>query len=169
MAAIVTIEEHNSATPDTRTDKTGGTVRCKKADNATVDSVDNLVKPGVGLFDRSYEKWLRLRIGATAATGLLSNPQFYTSGSTGGGSVVYIRTTNATVYATPAIPADDTAGTDITTYVTGSRKSLGTIAAQTINTNIADFAVLWMTIDDTISAPQNPTSTLVLNFAYDET
>ena len=109
MVATVTINEHNTSTPGTRTDKTSGTVRFKKADNATVDINNPLVKPPTGN-DRSYEKWLRARIGATGPTGQITNLQFYSSGSLGAGAVIYIRTTNPGVYATPATPSDDTAG-----------------------------------------------------------
>jgi len=45
MAATVTILEKNGA-GGTTTDKTGGTVRLKKADNSTVDLINPLVKPG---------------------------------------------------------------------------------------------------------------------------
>lgn len=169
MAATVTIEEHNTATPNTRTDKTNGTVRCRATDSAVVDINNPLQKPGVGLFTRSFEKWLQLRIGGVGPGGVITNLQFYTSGGPGGGAVVYVRTTNPTVYATPAIPANDAAGTSAVTYTTGSRKLLATGPFSSINTNIGDFCVLWMTIDDTIAAPQSPTSNLNLFFSYDET
>lgn len=47
MAATVTILEKNGA-GGTTTDKTGGTVRLKKADNSTVDLINPLVKPAAG-------------------------------------------------------------------------------------------------------------------------
>ena len=169
MAATVTIEEHNSATPNTRTDKTNGTVRCRANDSALVDINNPLQKPGVGLFTRSYEKWLQLRIGGVGPGGVITNIQFYTTGGPGGGATVYVRTTNPTVYATPAVPANDAAGTSAVTYVTGSRKPMGAGPYSAINTNIGDFCVLWMTLDDTVSAPQSPTTNLNLFFSYDET
>jgi len=169
MAATVTLNEHNSSTPDTRTDKTAGTIRCRTTDSAAVDSNNPLQKPAPSGFTRSYEKWLQLRIGATGPGGVITNLQFYTSGNAGGGATVFVRTTNATVYATPAVPANDAAGTNATTYVTGARKSLGAGPFSSVNTNIGDFAVLWMTLDDTVSAPQSPTSSLSLFLSYDET
>lgn len=169
MPATVTIEEHNSATPDTRTDKTSGIIRCRANDSAVVDANNPLQKPAPTLFTRSFEKWLQLRIGATGPGGNITNLQFYTTGGAGGGATVFIRTTNPTVYATPAIPANDAAGTNATTYTTGSRKAMGVGPYTSINTNIGDFAVLWMTLDDTVSAPQSPTSNLNLFFSYDET
>jgi hypothetical protein len=168
MVATVTLNEHNSATPDVRTDKTVGVIRCKAADNATVDTLNPLQKPGVGLFVRSYEKWLQLRIGGTGPGGAISNLQFYTTGGSGGGATVYARTINPTVYATPVAPANDVAGTVATTYTTGGRKAMGAGPYSAVNTNIGDFIVLWMTLDDSVSAPQSPTSNLNLWFSYDE-
>ena len=171
MAATVTINENNTSVAGTRTDKTSGTVRFKKADDANVDINNPLVKPSAGN-DRSYEKWLRARIGSTGPIGQITNLQLYSSGSLGSGAVVYARTTNPGVYATPVIPANDTAGTDLSTFVTGARKSLGvTNAAPYTGTNVdfGDFAVLWATIDNTIAAPQNPTTTMTVTMSYDET
>lgn len=169
MAALVTIQEHNSSTPGTRTDKTSGTVRLRANDSDAVDNANPLVKPTTGNFTRSYEKWLRLRIGATGPTGDIQNVQFYTSGSPGGGATVYVRTTNPTSYSTPAVPADDTAGTDATTFVTGARKACGAGPYTGTNTDFGDFIVLWMTLDDSVTAPQNPSPTLNLFVSYDET
>lgn len=169
MVATVTINEHNSATPNTRTDKTSGTIRCRASDSAVVDSANPLSKPGIGLFSRSYEKWLQLRIEATGPGGVIDNVQFYTSGGAGGGATVYVRTVNPSVYATPAIPVNDTAGTVATTFTTGARKPMGTGPYSSINTNIGAFCVLWMTLDDTVTAPQSPTPSLNLYFSYDET
>lgn len=168
MAAIVTLNEHNSSTPDTRTDKTGGTIRCRTSDSAVVDANNPIQKPQTGLFSRSYEKWLQLRIGATGPAVSITNLQFYTTGSTGAGASVYVRTANPTSYSTPAIPANDAAGSLATTFTTSSRKSMGAGPYSTPATNIGDFCVLWMTLDDTVSAPQSPTSTLNLWFSYDE-
>lgn len=169
MAAIVTINEHNTSTPDTRTDKTSGTVRCRANDSSTVDANNPLQKPTPGNFTRSYEKWLQLRIGATGPGGVITNLQFYTTGGPGGGATVYVRDTLPSVYATPAIPANDTGTTDATTFVSGSRKLVSAGPYSSINTNIGNFLVLHMKLDDTVTAPQSPTSSLNLFVSYDET
>jgi len=173
MAATVIIREYNGTSGgETGTDKTSGTIRFKKADNATVDNANPLVKPTTGQVDRSYEKWTRLRITGTGPTGSITAPKFYTSGSQGSGSTTYVRTTNPSSYATPAIPANDAAGTDATTYSSGSPKSIDVANAGPYtgtNTDIADLVVLWTKIDDTITAPQNPTSTITLSYQYSET
>jgi len=169
MAATVTINEHNSAVADTRTDKTSGVVRCRNSDSAVVDANNPLQKPAPAGFTRSYEKWLQLRIGATGPGGVITNIQFYTTGGPGGGAVVYVRDTLPSVYATPVSPANDTGTTDATTFTSGSRKAVGTGPYSSINTNIGNFCVLHMRLDDTVTAPQSPTSSLNLFFSYDET
>lgn len=167
MPAIVTLNEHNTSTPGTRTDKTSGVVRCKTVDSASVDSNNPLSKPIAG-YNRSYEKWLRLRIGSTGPGGQITNLQFYTSGSPGTGIAVYARTANPSSYSTPAIPSDDTAGTDATTFTTSARKSMGAGPYTATDTDIGDFCVLWMTVGTTVSVPQSPTPDLTLFFSYDE-
>src|ERR1041385_8474829 len=115
MAATVLIREKNTA-GETATDKTSGTIRFKKADDATVDANNPLVKPAAGS-ERSYEKWLRLNV-SVAPTGQITNPKFYTDGANGYGTGIslYVRTTNPGSFSTPAIPANDSAGTDAFTY-----------------------------------------------------
>ncbi len=172
MAATVLIREKNTVS-ETATDKTSGSVRFKNADNATVDINNPMVKPTSGA-DRSYEKWLRLYIAGTGPTGVITNPQFYTDGTNnfGTGITCFIRTTNPGVFATPAEPANDSAGTSVFTYVTGSRKDMDAINAGPFSgttLDIADYAVVWMTIDSSVSAPQNPTPSESFVFSYDET
>lgn len=172
MAATVLIREKNGA-GETATDKTSGTIRFKNADNATVDANNPLVKPPSGT-DRSYEKWLRLQIGGTGPTGQITNPQFYSDGTNnyGTGITCFIRTTNPGSYSTPAEPANDSAGTNVFSYNSGARKDMDVANAGPFtgtNTDIADYAVLWMGIDSTVTAPQNPTSSETFTFSYDET
>lgn len=172
MAASVLIREKNGV-GETATDKTGGSVRFKNADNALVNATNPLVKPSAGS-DRSYEKWLRLQIGVTGPTGEITNPQFYSDGTNnfGTGISCFIRTTNPGSYSQPAEPADDTAGTSVFTYDTGARKDMdvanpGPFTGTSVD--IADYAVMWMTIGTTVVAPQNPTPSETFTFSYDET
>lgn len=174
MAATVTILEWNGTSgSQTSTDKTSGTIRYKAADNSTVDANNPLVKPTSGSF-RSFEKWTRLHIGSTGPTGSITSPKFYTDGSNsfGTGITAFIRTTNPGSYATPATPADDTGGTDQFSFTSASPKALDVANSGPFsgtNTDFADFAVLWMTLATTVSAPQNPTASETLTYAYDET
>lgn len=172
MAATVLIREKNGA-GETATDKTSGTIRFKNADNATVDAVNPLVKPASGN-DRSFEKWLRLHIGGTGPTGQITNPQFYTDGTNNWGTGItgFIRTTNPGTYSTPAEPASDASGTDMFSFSSASRKDMDVANPGPFtgtNVDIADYAVLWMTLATTVSAPQNPTSSETITFSYDET
>ena len=174
MAANVSILEWNGTSgSQTSTDKTSGTIRYKAADNATVDGNNPLVKPSTGNF-RSFEKWTRLHIGATGPTGSISSPRFYTDGanSFGAGITAFIRTTNPGIYATPATPANDTSGTDQFSFTSSSPKALDVANSGPFsgtNTDFGDFAVIWMTLSTSVSAPQNPTASETLTYAYDET
>jgi hypothetical protein len=122
--------------------------------------------------DRSYEKWTRLRITGTGPTGEITNPNFYTDGSNnfGTGITAFVRTTNPGSYATPAIPANDTGGTSVFTYNSGSKKDIDVANAGPFtgtNVNIADYVVLWMTIDNTVTGP-GPTASETYSFSFDE-
>lgn len=177
MAATVLIREWNGTTgAPTQADKTSGTVRYKAANDSTVDANDPLVKPSAGNF-RSFEKWMQLRIGGTGPAGVITNLKFYTDGSNGYGSGIdgYIRTTNVASgsFVTPVTPANDAAGTDQFTYNSGAKKDMDAVTAGApysgTNANIGDFAVLWMTLGTSVSAPQNPTASETLTWSYDET
>lgn len=177
MAATVLIREWNGTTGvPTQTDKTSGTIRYKQANDSTVDAINPLVKPAAGS-QRSFEKWMQLRIGATPPTGSITNLQWYTDGSNnyGTGITAFIRTTNIAsgAFVTPTTPANDAAGTSQFSFATGSRKNMDAVTAgapySAANTDIGDFGILWMTIDSTVSAPQNPTSSETLTWSYDET
>lgn len=177
MAATVILNEWTGTTGSpTLTDKTSGTVRYKKANNSTVDANNPLVKPTAGN-ERSYEKWMQLRITGTGPTGAITNLQWYTDGtnSYGTGITAFVRTTNIASgsFVTPVIPGSDAAGTDQFTFTTSSRKNADAVTAGSpysgTNTNIGDFIILWMTLDTTVSAPQNPTASETISASWDET
>src|ERR1700674_2400790 len=116
MAATVDVYEWNGASgSQVATKKTNPTANIwfRKNDSSAYDNANPLTKPGAGT-DRSMEKWLRPR--ASRAFTSIAAPTFYTDGSSWGtGTNVFARTTSpGTVYATPAIPANDTGGTDVT-------------------------------------------------------
>jgi hypothetical protein len=164
MPATVTIGEKNGA-GGTYTDKTSGAVRFKNADNATADNNNPMVIPVAGV-DYSFEKWLRLRIGATGPSVQISNLQFYTDGGNGFGTGVLLYAKAVASFATPA-EATSTAGyTNAFSYVTGSRLSLGAGPFSTINTEIGDHCVMMMTVDNT--ATPGVTTNETLTFSYDE-
>lgn len=169
MAATVLIREKNSA-GETATDKTSGTIRFKNADDATVDLVNPLIKPGGGLFDRSFEKWLRLNI-SVAPAGNITSPKFYTDGTQSNtGVTMYAKTTNPSAFATPAEATADTGYTDAFTYTSGSPKALDAVNAGpfTGTGDKGDYLELMMKIGDTVSAPGTLTSE-TLTLQWDET
>lgn len=121
MAATVTILEKNGA-GGTTTDKTGGTVRLKKADNSTVDLVNPLVKPASGS-DWSFEKWLRLNFAGTYTQA--SNLRAYTDGSSGLGTGINLWAKAVTAYSTPAQGTASTGYANAFTYTSEAALSLG--------------------------------------------
>lgn len=164
MAAIVTIGEKNGA-GGTYTDKTAGTVRFKNADDANVDNNNPLVI-SAGVTDYSYEKWLRLKIGATGPSVEITNLKFYTDGANGLGTGVGLFAKAVTSYATPAEPTSTAGYTDAFSYTSGAALSLGAGPYSATNTEIGDHCVMIMTVDDTASQGQTPSETLT--FSYDE-
>lgn len=173
MAATVDIYEYNGAGP-TGTAKGGLTVRYKHADNATVDTANPLVKPSSGNFDRSYIKSLRLRC-TTAAGAQASNVKAYTDGTSGFGTgiTLYAKATSTSTYTQATADATGTGEgstwMDFFGYTSGSSLSLGagpyTLADAT---PFANYLETYMKLADTVTAPQNPTSSETFTFGWDE-
>jgi hypothetical protein len=164
MPATVTIGEKNGAGA-TYTDKTSGTIRFKNADNVTVDTADPMVIPGAGS-DYSFDKWLRLRIGAVAPSVQITNLKFYTDGGNGLGTGVLLWAKAVAAYATPTQPANTSGYTNAFTYTSGSSLALGSGPYSATNTEIGDHAVLMLEVQSTATQGQTPTETLT--FSYDE-
>lgn len=122
MAATVQLIEKNGA-GGTPTDKTGGNIRMKKADNSTVDLVNPLVKPPSGS-DWSFEKWLRLNI-TGGSFSQISNVRAYTDGSSGLGTGINLWGKAVSSYTTPAQGSSSTGYGNMFSYNSGSPLSLG--------------------------------------------
>lgn len=177
MAATVLIREWNGTTGSpTQIDKTSGNIRYKQANDSNVDANNPLSKPTAGS-TWSFDKWLQLRIGATGPTGSITNLQFYTDGtnSYGTGITAWIKTANIAsgAFVTPANGGTDTGFTDQFSFNSGATKNMDAVTAgapySSINTDIGDFSRLHMTLATTVTAPQNPTSSETLTWAWDET
>ncbi len=180
MVASVAIMEHNGS-GGTQTNKAGGSVRFKNADDATVDLVNPLVVPTSGQ-EYSFEKWLRLAItGGTYVQ--IDNLQVYTDGSNGFGTGVKLWYALAGVFSQPVVPAEGVdppqspaAGSpvenmaDVFALVTGSRGNLDAINAGPFigspDLDIGDFIVLVMEVEATASNGVLAAETLT--FSYDE-
>lgn len=161
MAATVTILEKNGA-GGTTTDKTSGTVRLKKADNATVDLLNPLVKPASGS-DWSFQKWLILNFAGsyTQATNL----RVYTDGSSGLGTGINLWAKKVTSYATPALETASTGYANAFTYTEGAPLVLDA-GPVTGTGQKGDHLVLAAEVQDTAAGGLTPSETLT--FAWDE-
>jgi hypothetical protein len=183
MPATVVINEWNddgSSPTGVATSKgsSGGTIRFKNADNATVDTNDPLVVPASGspsLFEYSYEKWIKLEITGGTYT-QVDNIQAYSDGSNGAGTGVNIWYAIGTQFVAPSIPSESasppqfggTSMTDFFSSSSGSRIDMdaGDPGPHTTDGHIGDFLVMVMGVEGTASAGTTTAETLTIT--YDE-
>jgi len=168
MAAIVEIREKNGA-GETPTTKTSSTIRFKDADDANVDLNNPIVRPGAGSV-YSYEKALRLFIGATGPTGSITSPRTFSDGSNGFGTGVTMKSGGNGAYVQPVNTVSALATTDLFTYTSGAPLALdvnnpGPYSGT--NQDIADYLYVQAEVASTASPGLTPTETLTL--AFDET
>lgn len=166
MPATVDIREWNgpSASP-TQTIKTNGTVRFKNADDANVDLNDPMVIPSSGV-DWSYQKYLRLFIGATGPSQQITNIVVYSDGSNNMGTGTQVKAKAVATYATPSDTAPDGTYADFFSYTSASPLSLGAGPFSGTNTDIGDFVILQFGVDSTASPGVTPSETIT--FRYEE-
>ena len=162
MAATVQIVEKNGA-GGTKTDKTGGTVRFKNADNSTVDLLNPMVKPGAGS-DWSFQKWLRLNITGGTFT-QISDIRAYTDGSSGLGTGINLWGKAVASYATPAEETASAGYANMFTYTSGAALSLG---AGPFTGTGEKGAHLVMALEVQSSAAGGLTPSETLTIAWDE-
>lgn len=162
MAATVQIIEKNGA-GGTATDKTGGTVRFKNADNSTVDLVNPMVKPSSGS-DFSFEKWLRLNVTGGSYT-QITNIKMYTDGTSGLGTGVNVWAKAVGSYATPAEATATTGYANAFTYNSGAALSLGA-GPFTSTGEKGDHCVMMCEVTSSASGGLTPSETIT--FAWDE-
>jgi len=163
MVATVQVGEKNG-TSGTFTDKTSGTIRCKNADNATVDTSDPMVIPTSGS-DWSIEKYTRLKITVAPDTSI-SNLKFYTDGGNGFGTGVLLWAAASTQYAQPVTASSSRlSSVDAFTYTSGSALDLGTAASSSTGERGA-HAVLGLEVSS--SATQGSLTAETMTYSYDE-
>lgn len=158
MAATVQLIEKNGA-GGTPTDKTGGTVRFKNADNSTVDLVNPMVKPASGS-DWSFEKWLRLNI-TGGSFSQISNIVSYMDGSSGLGTGINLWGKAVGAYATPAEGTASTGYANMFTYTSASPLSLGA-GPFTGTGEKGDHLVMLLEVTDAASGGLTPSETLTV-------
>lgn len=160
MAATVQLIEKNGAGA-TPTDKTGGTIRFKNADNSTVDLVNPMVKPGAGS-DYSFDKWLRMNVTGGTYTAI-TNAKVYSDGANGLGTGVNVWAKAVTAYATPT-EATATAGyANFFTYTSGAALSLGA-GPFTGTGEKGDHAVLMCEVTSAASGGLTPSEAVTLSW-----
>lgn len=176
MAATVLVREKNGG-GETATDKTGGTVRFKNADDATVDLNDPLIIPTTNR-EYSYEKWLRMHIGGTGPSSQITNLNFYTDGSKGWASGVKLWAVAEATYETPGVPTETNdppqspvngtpgAMTDAFTYTSGSPLSLGAGPYSSTDTDMGSYLVL--VLEAEVGEDPGLISAETVTFEYDE-
>lgn len=176
MAASVLVREKNGA-GETATDKTSGTVRFRNSDSATVDLNNPLIVPSSDR-EYSFEKWLRMHIGATGPSSQITNLDFYMDGAKGWQAGVKLWGRSISAYSTPGVPTETNdppqspvngtpaALTDAFTWTSGSPLSLGAGPFSTINTDMGDYLILVMEVE-VGSTPELLTAETA-TFEYDE-
>ena len=141
MAATVLLREFNDANTANATDKSGGSVRFKSANNATVDLNNPIVRPaGADVF--SYEKYLRLKV-TVAPAGSITSPVAYSDGANGLGGGIGVKAKAVGAFAAP-INTESPATASLFTYTSGSPLAIdATNVGPYVGTgDIADFLVL---------------------------
>lgn len=176
MVATVIFNENNGA-GETKTQKDGGNIRFKNADDAVVDTNDPLVIP-TALREYSFEKFLRLRITGTAPDTEITDVEFYMDGSKGWEALVKLWGQSVAAFTTPAVPAESNdppeipvggtpvAAIDAFVWTAGSPLALGAGPFSTINTDIGNYVDLVMEVE--IAATQGTLAQETLTFEYDE-
>jgi hypothetical protein len=162
MPATVQLIEKNGA-GGAATDKTGGSIRFKNADNATVDLLNPLVKPTSGS-DFSFEKWLRLNVTGGSYT-QITNVRGYMDGASGLGTGVNLWARAAASYATPVEPSTSTGFADAFSYTSVSPLSLGA-GPFTGTGEIGSHLVMAMEVTAAVSSGLTPAESLTV--AWDE-
>ena len=160
MAATVQIIEKNGA-GGTGTDKTGGTIRFKNADNATVDLTNPMVKPTSGS-DFSYEKWLRMNVTGGSYT-QITNVKAYMDGSNGLGTGVLLWAKAVASFSTPAEATSTSGYTNAFTYTSGSPLTLGA-GPYTSTGEKADHLVMMLEVQSTASGGLTASETVTLSW-----
>ena len=167
MPATIVLNEWNGGIGSpVKTSKAASIILPRANDSAVVDSLNPVPIPKAGV-SRSYEKWLRFRIGATGPAGTITNLKFYTGGVNLLGSGIMLYAGAEADYDQPTVADSTYATVDALTYVVGGALSLGAGPFSSINTDIGEFCVLQ--VDVSPIAAEGLSGTMVPTFSYDET
>lgn len=166
MPATVDIMEWNGpAGSPTKTVKTNGVIRFKKADNPNVDRNDSIVIPQSGV-NWSFKKYLRLFIGSIGPSVEITNIVAYSDGANNMGTGTRIMAKAVSTYSTPDDTAPDGTFADFFSYTSSSPLSLGAGPFSGTNVDIGNFLVLQFGVDSTASPGDTPSESIT--FRYEE-
>jgi len=164
-----TLQLHEMSALDTGEDKTGGTIRFKDADNATVDEHNPLVVPLTGA-SYSFTKKLRVKMTETPNTNV-ANINWYSDGANSFGTDVGITAKNIGVTWGENYKTQQSGGSDLFGYTSAAPLSgCGTDTGPWVpadNGNyIGDLIELQMAVAST--AQNGALSAETLTLTYDE-
>lgn len=166
-----TVQVHEWTSTGAQTNKTGGALRFKNANNATVDTDSAMTRQTTaGGVDYSFEKYTRLKItglstaGSTAAA--ISNLRFYTDGANGMGTGITVFSKATTGFTAPAHPSSTTGFTGSFTYVSTASLTLSTGTHSALG-HVGKFAVHLCRVTTGVTAGISNNETVT--YAYDET
>ncbi len=167
MAATVVLYEYTGTNAGTTSssDKFSGSTRMRATDipTETTPGSNPVVKGGSNVW--SMERHLRMQCTVAPAVSL-TNPKFYTAGTSWGTGVTpYIKTTTSGTGATPVTPSATTGYDTAGTWLTGNRKGLGTYTVSTTGA-LGDFLIAMVQVASTAAAGTAGNETWT--WAYDE-
>jgi len=176
MVATVLIREWNGTTAaPTQTNKQGGTVRFKNANNSSVDTAARLIIPTANR-EYSFAKWLQLNISVAPSVDI-DNLQAYTDGAKGWQTGVKGWYMVRSTFELPAVPTETndpptqytTQYADLFTATSAARINMdaGLSGPYTTTGDIGDWLVLVMEVE--IGSTQGTEPAETLTFSYDET
>jgi hypothetical protein len=164
-----TIQIHEMSALASGVDKTNGTVRFKKADNAAVDNNDPIPIPNSGN-EYSYTKTLRAYMEAPPDT-QISNIRWYTDGGNDFGAGVLVNVKNIGTTWADNSDSEMTGGFDLFGYTSGSPLDgdgvdAGPFGPDRDNGYIGDLIRMQMVVAPTASPGTLPAEALTM--AFDE-
>jgi len=162
MAATVTLRVNTGTSAGTQSGAVTG-IDFISADNATNSLANRTTYPITAGGNRSYEKWLTLRVDV-APDNAVNNVKFWTDGGVQSNTTLYAGLTASG--ATPTDSNSTVATTDATTYTSGSKLTWHSGDLTAVG-HVTQFLVLQL--DAGASAAAGNWGQEVLNYSYDET
>jgi hypothetical protein len=162
MAATTAVQETNGASTGTAT--TVNSIRFKHADTYDASATTTpMVKPGSGLYDRSYVKWLSLTCSVAPSTNITNGKFYFATPPTG---VSFYCISDSTAYSQST--ADATSGLDSTWTANPTSGSPITFLSTTFTGTgkVGNYVRVYMRLADTVSAGTLTGTTAT--FSFDE-